>query len=145
MMRVVTAGEARFRDQQPMLGRFRDRLRQSLDRIGLTTRSPRGARAMLWPPRKIIFAPVRENPTPFESQHLNPFFPLSRVKRFVNANKSCPTENRNCEICESESENRNTARTIIPVSSPRKRGPITTMAIVWQVASKEVADTFRSR
>ena len=36
-----SAAERRLRDQQSVIGRFRDRLRQSLDRIGLDARARR--------------------------------------------------------------------------------------------------------
>src|ERR1700722_13897131 len=64
-----------LRYQQSVVGRFCDRLRQSLNRIG-RTRSPREHAPCLWPPRKILLYPVRKQlPGRFRiTIDLNPVF-----------------------------------------------------------------------
>ena len=70
------AAKRGLRYQQPMIGRFRDRLRQSLDRIGLDARARRVcARHAFSPHGKLDSAPRSEEPQPLPNHSdLNPVF-----------------------------------------------------------------------
>src|SRR5665213_4363233 len=71
----------RLRYQQPVVGRFRDRLRQSLDRIGLDTRVRRvNTRHALSPLGRSFCTPFGRTPVTSESQRIESSFGgLSRV------------------------------------------------------------------
>ena len=89
--------------EQPMVGRFRDRLRQSLDRIGLDTRVRRMRARHALDPRRRLFAPCPEGTprhsesTRFESRFLG----LSSVNDSLIENKCCPKRIK-ASRCESE-------------------------------------------
>jgi hypothetical protein len=89
------AAKRRLSYQQSMVGRFRDRLRQSLDRIGLDARARRVcARHALHPQIKIKMNTSGSTPLASESQRFESSFAgLSRVNDSLISNKSCPTEN----------------------------------------------------
>ena len=74
------AAKRRLGDQQPVVGWFRDRLRQSLDRIGLDARVRRmRTRHAVDPHRNAFLHTVRKNPTSLPNHSdLNPFFPGCR-------------------------------------------------------------------
>ena len=74
------AAQRRLGGQQPVIGRLRNRLRQSLDRIGLDARVRRmRARHALDPHRKCVCTPSGSAPRCFRNQcDLNPVFPRCR-------------------------------------------------------------------
>ena len=100
--------ERGFRDQQAMIGRFRDRLRQSLDRIGLDARARRVCARHAFDPLELLIVTRSREPRPLSNHSdLNPVFSaLSRVNNSLMRNKSCPGENRESESARSESETR---------------------------------------
>ena len=57
--------QRRLGGQQPVIGWFRDRLRQSLDRIGLDARVRRMRTRHALDPRRSSFAPLSEEPHDF--------------------------------------------------------------------------------
>ena len=77
------AAKRRLCSQQPMIGRFRDRLRQSLDRIGLDAHVRRMRTRHALDPRRNLFAHCPEEPHVVPNHgDLNPVFcGLSRVER----------------------------------------------------------------
>ncbi len=67
--------QRRLRYQKPVVGWFRDRLRQSLDRIGLNARARRVCARHACCPLGNLIAPVRKSPSPFPNHSdLNPVF-----------------------------------------------------------------------
>ena len=89
------AAKRGLRGEQAVIGRFCDRLRQSLDRIGLDARVRRVcARHALDPQRLLLKQRFGRTPLASESQRFESSFPgLSRVNNSLMRNKSCPTEN----------------------------------------------------
>jgi hypothetical protein len=69
----------RLRNQQPMVGRFCDRLRQSLDRIGLDARARRVDTRHALDPLGYFLHPFGKDPSPFPNHSdLNPVLPGCR-------------------------------------------------------------------
>ena len=100
------AAKRRLRNQQPMVGRFRDRLRQSLDRIGLDARVRRmRTRHALDPHRNLFYTRSKEPHVASESQRFeSSFCGLSRVNNSLKQINLVPREIG--EIARSESETR---------------------------------------